>query len=275
LISRLEIRQKAAEWGLRLDVVEKDYVLSWVLWGLFQQPELARTLAFKGGTALRKMYFPAYRFSEDLDFTITAPLGKDELEAALREAVRGTQEASGLRLDVAVLRQTRDEEGGEAYEGRIEYTGPMQRRGPNLPRVKLDLTAYELVLMPPQPRRLINAYSERIEASIPTYALEEVLAEKLRSLLRRTRARDVYDIWFLLKHHQDALDMPAAARLFEKKRAFKGIALTGRAGLWTEDLKAGITASWQQSLAYQIRDLPPFDEVAAELPRLLKAVLLK
>ena len=48
MISRLEIRQKSAEWGLRLDVVEKDYVLSWVLWGLFQQPELAKSLAFKG-----------------------------------------------------------------------------------------------------------------------------------------------------------------------------------------------------------------------------------
>lgn len=273
MISRLEIRQKSAEWGLRLDVVEKDYVLSWVLWGLFQQPELAKSLAFKGGTALRKMYFPTYRFSEDLDFTITTPLGKDELQTACEKAVRSAQEASGLRLGLAMLRQTRDEEGGAAYEGRIEYTGPMQRRGPNLPRVKLDLSAYELVVVPPESRRLINAYSEHIEADIPTYALEEILAEKLRSLLRRTRARDVFDIWFLLKHHQDALDLPTVARLFEEKRAFKGIPFTGRADLWTPDLQMGIAASWEKSLAYQIQDLPRFDDVASEFPVLLGAVL--
>ena len=50
-------------------VLERDYCLSWFLVGLSGTP-LNDTLAFKGGTAIKKCYIPDYRFSEDLDFTI-------------------------------------------------------------------------------------------------------------------------------------------------------------------------------------------------------------
>src|SRR6266508_6291443 len=50
-------------------VLERDYCLSWFLAGLSQSPVRDR-LIFKGGTALKKCYFPDYRFSEDLDFTL-------------------------------------------------------------------------------------------------------------------------------------------------------------------------------------------------------------
>lgn len=48
----------------------KDYVLSWLLLGISKNPILSDNLVFKGGTVLKKVYFPDYRFSEDLDFTL-------------------------------------------------------------------------------------------------------------------------------------------------------------------------------------------------------------
>ena len=51
-------------------VIERDYVLAWFLTGLAGHP-LRDVLAFKGGTALRRCWFENYRFSEDLDFTLT------------------------------------------------------------------------------------------------------------------------------------------------------------------------------------------------------------
>ena len=51
-------------------VIERDYVLAWFLTGLAGHP-LREVLAFKGGTALRRRWFEDYRFSEDLDFTLT------------------------------------------------------------------------------------------------------------------------------------------------------------------------------------------------------------
>ena len=86
------IRQFAREAQSQQMVIEKDYALSYVLAGIASQPALADTLVFKGGTALKKLYFGSYRFSEDLDFsTIDAPKD-DELEEALRRAVNHSTE---------------------------------------------------------------------------------------------------------------------------------------------------------------------------------------
>lgn len=50
--------------------IEKDYVLSWVLFAISKNKILNNALVFKGGTVLKKVYFDDYRFSEDLDFTL-------------------------------------------------------------------------------------------------------------------------------------------------------------------------------------------------------------
>ena len=51
-------------------MIEKDYVIGWVLWGIGSDPSLSTSWVFKGGTCLRKCYVETYRFSEDLDFTV-------------------------------------------------------------------------------------------------------------------------------------------------------------------------------------------------------------
>jgi predicted nucleotidyltransferase component of viral defense system len=68
LIGKRELQQLRAEWTLDISVIEKDYVLGWLLAGIARHPELARRWAFKGGTCLRKCYYETFRFSEDLDF---------------------------------------------------------------------------------------------------------------------------------------------------------------------------------------------------------------
>ena len=66
---RTRLQQARRRHGLPSHVVDRDYLLSWVLAGISHVPPLANTLVFKGGTALKKCYFGEYRFSEDLDFT--------------------------------------------------------------------------------------------------------------------------------------------------------------------------------------------------------------
>jgi len=61
--------------------IEKDYVLSWLLVGM-SKTKLNEVLAFKGGTALKKIYIKNFRFSEDLDFTLLdQKFKKDQLKA--------------------------------------------------------------------------------------------------------------------------------------------------------------------------------------------------
>ncbi|MGB1096146.1 MAG: nucleotidyl transferase AbiEii/AbiGii toxin family protein, partial [Paracoccaceae bacterium] len=78
MISKDEILEMADETGLTPNVVEKDYVLGWLLAAVTANPVLSPVWVFKGGTCLKKCYFETYRFSEDLDFTLTDEAHLDE-----------------------------------------------------------------------------------------------------------------------------------------------------------------------------------------------------
>ncbi len=67
MIQKQELLDLAKDFGLRPDVVEKDYVLGWLLAGIGEHPATRDTWVFKGGTCLKKCFFETYRFSEDLD----------------------------------------------------------------------------------------------------------------------------------------------------------------------------------------------------------------
>lgn len=62
-----QIRRIAREEGLSAGVVEKDYAITWLLRGYYRRDSgLRRSLVLKGGTAIRKVYYPStWRFSED------------------------------------------------------------------------------------------------------------------------------------------------------------------------------------------------------------------
>jgi len=67
-------------------IVEKDYALSYLLAAITATDELGENLVLKGGTALKKLYFADYRFSEDLDYS-TRVMGPIEQIDALMETV--------------------------------------------------------------------------------------------------------------------------------------------------------------------------------------------
>lgn len=79
MIDASEIREIASETGLNPYVVEKDYVIGWVLAGIYMHPEICEGWVFKGGTCLKKCFFETYRFSEDLDFTLRHAEHLDEV----------------------------------------------------------------------------------------------------------------------------------------------------------------------------------------------------
>src|SRR5262249_59821995 len=122
---------------------------------------------FKGGTCLKKCYFETYRFSEDLDFTVTngAHLDQAFLMKAFADISGWIYERTGLeipadRLRFEIFKNKRERLAGE---GRIYYRGPIAPRGGDLPRIKLDLTSDELLAMPPVERPVIHAYSDEPE----------------------------------------------------------------------------------------------------------------
>jgi predicted nucleotidyltransferase component of viral defense system len=86
-VSYVEQWRVMAPWQT-LAMIEQDLVLSRALVELFNQPIVAATLVFRGGTALNKLYIkPPVRYSEDIDLVQinAAPIG--EVLDAIRTAL--------------------------------------------------------------------------------------------------------------------------------------------------------------------------------------------
>ena len=146
------LKKLANSLSLRANVVEKDYVLGWVLAGIYRDPVLAPAWVFKGGTCLKKCYFETYRFSEDLDFTITEEGRFNEVFLRERFTAIGEWlvEETGIEVPPDLLRFDiyQNQRGKPQGEGRLAYRGPLAPHG-DLPRVKLDLTFDEKLVLPP------------------------------------------------------------------------------------------------------------------------------
>ena len=218
------------EFGLAPNVIEKDYMLGWMLAGISHHAELSASWAFKGGTCLKKCYFETYRFSEDLDFTLTEAEHQDEdfLVNAFREIADWIYDASGIEIPRDLIRFDvyKNPRGKTSVQGRIAYRGPLQPGG-DPPRMKLDLTDDEVLVADPVSREVFHPYSDTPEGGIhvPCYCFEEVFAEKIRALGERLRPRDLYDVIHLYRHDNTRQGRELILSILEAKCSFKGISV--------------------------------------------------
>jgi Nucleotidyl transferase AbiEii toxin, Type IV TA system len=133
VIPRRELDDLRAEWSLDIGVIEKDYVLGWLLAGIAAHPDLAATWIFKGGTCLRKCYYETFRFSEDLDFTVVdaGPEEPPDLQRIFTDVGEWLQEEAGIELvlDDNAFWRRQNRRGCPTTQGRISYRGPNPTRG--------------------------------------------------------------------------------------------------------------------------------------------------
>lgn len=265
MIDRAEILRLANELRLEARVIEKDYVLGWVLAGVFRDPALAGTWVFKGGTCLKKCFFETYRFSEDLDFTVTDAAF---LESRFLEISDWIYETTGIELPAGQRRFDVHENrrGGKCCEGRIGYRGPIAPRGGDLPRIKLDLTADEILLLPPVTRPVGHAYSDAPAEGITArcYAFEELFGEKIRALGGRSRPRDLYDVINLFRNGDFRAAAAAVRDVVRQKCTFKRISFPSFEALAT--FRAELIAEWENMLRRQLPSLPPVESFWEALP---------
>jgi predicted nucleotidyltransferase component of viral defense system len=144
----------AKDGGRRIpeSVLERDYCLAWFLAALAES-DCKEALGFKGGTALKRCYFGDYRFSEDLDFTLTTPVTPEELKARLEPVYAAVRESSGIvfgfdRED----RQKRE----NSYTFYLRYEVPL----PKANDVKVDSALREKLVHPLLERPVLRGYEE-------------------------------------------------------------------------------------------------------------------
>lgn len=167
--------------------VEQDLVISRALVELFRNELLSDHLAFRGGTALHKLFMqPAARHSEDIDLVQLKPVDMADIMAAIDQAIApwlgsGTHERDRGNY---VLKYH--------FLSEIEPVKEMT--------LKVDLNTGESFAVRGILRRdfAVDSSWFRGTATLPTYELEELLATKLRALLDRRQGRDLFDLWLAL-----------------------------------------------------------------------------
>lgn len=265
MIPKEELLELRTEWQLDANVIEKDYVLGWLLAAIANEEELANTWAFKGGTCLRKCYFETYRLSEDLDFTVTQ--GGPETPQALTPIfarVSDWLEANvGIQLlvdDTSFTRRS-NKRGNPTTQGRISYRGP--NPPPTLPKVKLDITSDETLVETTELRAISHPYSDAPlpGPGVPCYSLVEVCGEKIRALEERCRPRDLYDVVHMSRHPDLLEEADSVTAVLTAKCAFSNISVPDLATIQDSPFRDEIEIEWENMLAHQLPDpLVPFDE---------------
>jgi predicted nucleotidyltransferase component of viral defense system len=258
-----EIQQKAREVGVRDHQIEKDYILSWILKGVSQHEQLSKAIVFKGGTVLKKIYFADYRFSEDLDFTLLDnAITNEQIFIWFKETFEYTLDEANITFEI--IDNNEHESGGINFY--ISYVGPLGGQGNNK-KVKVDISRSEKLEFAPVSKPVFINYSDLEGHQLLCYPLEEVLVEKLRSVMQRMQARDFYDIWYLLEQH--GMEADFYLNEFGKKCANKGLNPADFPKKLTERLPQ-YRGRWKSSMNEQIQNLPDFGQVEREVQKHLK-----
>jgi predicted nucleotidyltransferase component of viral defense system len=257
-----------------VDVVERDYVLAWVLAAIGSHPETSVNWVFKGGTCLKKCYFETYRFSEDLDFSLMqqALYTVEDLRRVLLEITEIAHELSGIDFpaDAVSVRERKDKAGRTTFEGKVGYRGPLL--APFFPRVLFDLTQHEPILTEPVACTVFHPYPDTLPAGtvVRAYRLEELFAEKLRALIERARPRDLYDVVYILENHSNTLGLGVARGLYQQKCRGKGFKpLSSVEIVKTATGNEELASEWSNMLAHQLPQLPPLALMLDRLGRVL------
>ena len=164
--------------------VEQDLIISRALVSIFQSPFLAERLAFRGGTALHKLYFDIpRRYSEDIDLVQITPAPIGQVIDTLQDLLNGF-------LGAPRRKQT---------EQSVILTYRMESEGPPVVkmRLKVEINTREHFAVEGYQKQPFAVQSRWFKGSceLTTYTLEELLATKLRALYQRRKGRDLFDLW--------------------------------------------------------------------------------
>lgn len=240
-----ELKRIAGRERVGLGVIEKDHAITVIL-SVLSKTRLSETLVFKGGTAIKKMYYPEARFSLDLDFDCQHDLSR-ELEKSIKKPLIENREDvnfTGVRLE-----ESRAELGRRLS---IQYKD--SNGYPN--SIKLDLAFRQKPVMRTRTMAAKNPYGIE-NVTIATMDIKEIMAEKLRALIHVRKARHLYDIWFLLSKGVTTTKKLADRKLKMYGEKFEIDALMN-------SMKE-VEGDWQTDLEALVSEVPKFSRVRSDV----------
>ena len=266
MIEQKEINKIATKNRVSDRQIEKDYVLSWLLFAISKNEILYNSLIFKGGTVLKKAYFENYRFSEDLDFTlIDENVSNEQMMQEFNNLFDFIKEETNIDIQIDPKKWTTHESGSPQFY--IDYVASLQGSMGSRD-LKIDITRGEILETEIEIKTIFRIYSDlEEEFQLQCYSLAEVLIEKMTALMGRTEPRDLYDFWYLTKIER----FDVSKYLFEFQN--KALHKKQEPKKFTEKVLSKenvFKRDWEKKLISQIHNLPKYEEVFREAKRHFK-----
>lgn len=257
MINYLQVQRLALKNNVSPEIIEKDYFIELVLFYFSKDSSLCENLVFRGGTALKKVYFPEYRFFEDLDFVID---NKKEINIYQEMIIQILQKISS---DYPIKMDKRSMFKSDQLQLFITYDIIPDIRG--VKELKVDILQ-DYYIPKHERKRLLFTYPEfkNKNSVLETYALESVVCDKIGRILDvDNEPRDLYDLWYLLKLN---LDINIIRKEFKNKYGYEILI----PNLLREIVKDDYRQNWENRLIHQIFDLPDFNILIIDLNKLIK-----
>jgi len=228
-----EWRQKAP-WPEDYQV-EQDLIISRVLVEMFNNSAISNSLAFRGGTALYKLFIPRpVRYSEDID-----------LVQVKKEKIGETLDVIRSLVDPMLGKPARDASNNIVT---LTYKIPIEN-SIKPQKLKIEINAREHFSMYGLCQKEFKVESSWFsgKTAIPCYQFDELIGTKIRALYQRKKGRDLFDIWFALQqeHFNPNNAVAAFLRYMELENTKIGRAvfeknLTDKleSGYFTQDISA-------------------------------------
>lgn len=197
--------QEQAPWK-QFYQVEQDLVISRALVEIFSDDFLRENLAFRGGTALHKLYLnPAPRYSEDIDLVQIKPGPIKPIMLRLKEVITFFEEPRKTQVK------------GHGAKALYRFTSEYEEIRL---RLKLEINCKEHFKVLDWVDFPFEVESEWFtgSAKIKTYSINELLGTKLRALYQRSKGRDLFDLDYSRLHME--LDIDEIIKCFKEYITF-------------------------------------------------------
>ncbi|MBI2106681.1 nucleotidyl transferase AbiEii/AbiGii toxin family protein [Candidatus Woesearchaeota archaeon] len=251
MITRKDLEEFARLKRLTLGNAEKDYLIEIALLSISENTK--NELVFKGGTCLYKFH-KLNRFSEDLDFSAVKKVDARKIV----EKVISDFKNFGIKVK---LHEKREPHNSVLITLRIEgplFTGKPQTYA----KLGIDINLKSSVIMEPEAITYSSIYPEIAQFNIVCMKPEEIFAEKIRALITRQRARDLFDLNFLLQK-----GIHADIKLVENKMMYYNEQFD-----ITQLMKkiSALSGYWEKELTGFSTNLPKFNAVKIFVEKRLK-----
>lgn len=249
-MNREDLKKYIGVTGYSMGQVEKDYFQHIVLGGISRK--MGAALVFKGGTALQKTGI-VRRFSEDLDFTARADFSLDALVGAALGVIRSYnfQAEADERVD---------EERTAGF--RLKIQGPLYRNRRAICTIRIEISRRERAILEPERKELAPPYTDILPYVMDVMRGEEIMAEKVRAVYTRSKARDLYDIYKLVERK-----IPLNADMVNKKISYCRLKFDARTFI---EKCEKLSHDWDNELLPLVEALIPyqtaFDAVMKAIP---------